>query len=439
MKESFEHFLFNRLEVNPKGKFLLAVSGGMDSMCLWDLFRRSGLNFIVAHCNFKLRDEASEGDEAFVREFAGKRDKVYVRSFDTAEYARDRSLSIQMAARELRYAWFEELKKKEDCDYIVTAHHLDDQVETFFIQLLRRSSLSAMSGMPVKTEKVIRPLMFAGRESIDTYVHDMGIPFREDESNQSDIYLRNRIRRNLIPLLQKVLPDLKISVLELMGNLKDVSDSFDNYFEKVEKEVVREEKGQSLIDIRKLKDSEFPLFFLEKYLKKLGFSSDVARNLYDIMDGEAGKMFYSSSFRLIKDRNDIIILPLKLTEEDKIRIDKASITTVENLFFKAEVLPFDRRIMNRAENKIALLDFESLAEELVLRKWKKGDYFHPLGLGGRKKLSDFFVDRKFSLADKESQWILCSGEDICWIVGEAIDDRFKIRDNTKDVLLLEQI
>lgn len=438
MKVSFETFLFQKLEIHPKSKFLLAVSGGMDSMCLWHLFRRCELNFIVAHCNFQLRDKDSEKDEEFVKEYKTSDEQVFTKRFDTKSFAEKNKLSIQMAARELRYAWFAELKEMEQCEYIVTAHHLDDQVETFFIQLLRKSTIPGLTGIPIKTETLIRPLMFAGRESIEIYVKDHNVPYREDKSNDSEVYLRNRIRKNLMPAMQKVLPDFKNSVLDLMSNMKEVSDSFETYVNKKTYDLVRIHGLEKRIDIEKWRNIEFPSMFLEVYLRQMGFSRSTIKNIEKSTSAESGKVFYSESHRLIKDRNDLIIVPIENSGEASIKLKLTDLLSSNDFFISAEkVKNYKDLDLNRAKN-IAMLDFEKLENEIEFRKWKKGDNFYPLGLGGKKKLSDFFVDNKYSLADKERQWLMLSGNEICWIVGEIIDDRYKIRESTKHVLILEQ-
>lgn len=438
MKEAFEIFLFEKLAVHRHSKFLLAVSGGMDSMCMWHLFRRCGLNFIVAHCNFQLRKEESGIDEEFVKAYAQSNENVFTKRFDTKTYSDQNSLSIQMAARELRYKFFEDLKGEHDCDYIVTAHHLDDQVETFFIRLFRNSSLQSFSGIPSKTDTLLRPMMFTGRESIEHYVVNHEVPYREDESNASDAYLRNRIRRSLIPAMQKVLPNFKSSVIEVMQNMKDVSDSFDDYVEKKKAELLRYGNEEIRISINDLKKIELPNLFLEVYIRQLGFAKSVIKNLIQALTSDPGKTFYSKNYRIIKDRDDLIILPLVLDKDDEIVVNKNELLLKNDLFFKAGISEKKDQLLKNLAPGSALLDFDTLEDIITFRKWKHGDYFFPLGLGGKKKISDYFIDSKYSLVDKERQWLMLSGNEICWVVGRIIDDRFKIRENTKLILLLEQ-
>lgn len=438
MKEAFEIFLFEKLAVHRQSKFLLAVSGGMDSMCMWHLFRRCGLKFIVAHCNFQLRKKESMMDEEFVKAYANSNEIVFTKRFDTKAYSEENSLSTQMAARELRYKFFEELKDEHGCDYIVTAHHLDDQVETFFIRLFRNSSLQSFSGIPSKTDTLLRPMMFTGRESIEHYVENHEVPFREDESNATDAYLRNRIRKSLIPAMQKVLPNFKNSVIEVMQNMKDVSDSFDDYVEKRKIELLRYSDQEIRITINDLMKIELPNLFLEVYLRQLGFAKSVIKNLIQALSSDPGRTFYSKNYRIIKDREDLIILPLVLENEDEIIINKNELLLNNIYFLQSQLLEKKEQLLKNVVPGSALLDFDKLEEIITFRKWKHGDFFFPLGLGGRKKISDYFVDSKYSLADKERQWIMLSGSEICWIVGRIIDDRYKIRENTKLVLLLEQ-
>ena len=283
--------------------------------------------------------EDADLDEKFVLDHKTEDEEVYSKShLKRKSMPMIRGISIQMAARELRYTWFDELRKKYKCDFIVTAHHLDDQVETFFIQLLRKASLPGLSGMPVMTDKIIRPLMFMGRESIETLCgENENIPYREDKSNASDVYLRNRIRRNLIPVMQKVLPDFKMSVLELMGNMKEVSDSLEQYFERKEKDIVESRGEERHISIQGLNDIDFPLMFLEYYLRPFGFNQATVKNIYGSLESESGKAFYSSDHMIaIKDRDALILAPLKKDDADSEMVfRKHEPGRRQNLIFKS--------------------------------------------------------------------------------------------------------
>ncbi len=437
MKIDFEKFLFEDLGVNSSDKILLAVSGGMDSMFLWHLFRESKLNYIIAHCNFKLRSDESDADEEFVKSFANSNEEVFCTSFETSSYAEQNSISIQMAARELRYDWFKKLKEEQGCDFIATAHHLDDQIETFFIQLLRKKSQPGPSGMPVKTDEIIRPLMFLGRESIEDFMMRNKIPWREDSSNRSDSYLRNRIRKNLIPVLQKTAPGFKNSLLEVMSNLNEISADFKKYVERKTELLFRNEGEDIRIDIHDLMELDFPQLFLEQALRKYGFNKDQVRNVLESIDSQSGRIFYSPEYRLFRDRNDFILTSHQSEKELIFKFELNDLLNENSFFVRAFKTLKEESKLDFSDPLHAYLDISTLSKEIEFRKWREGDRFTPFGMKGSKKLSDYFIDKKFSLPEKERQWVMTSGGKICWLVGRCIDDSFKIRENTEQVLNLE--
>lgn len=438
MKNTFEAFLFEKLEVHPSSKVLLAISGGMDSMCLWHLSRRCKLNYAIAHCNFQLRGRHSEADEEFVKTFARNDEQLFVKSFDTKAYAKNEGLSTQMAARKLRYDFFDKVMLKEHFDYLFTAHHLDDQIETFFVQLLRKSNLPALAGIPMRAGKIVRPLMFADREEIENYIVEHEVLFREDESNANVAYLRNSVRHNLMPALGKVKPDFRSMILEIMGNVREVSDSLHSYYLDKKEKLLHPSNDESVtISIEEIKSLDLPLYFLESLLLEYGFNKALAKSVFKALDGQSGKCFYSKEYRLIKDRKHLIISTLIIDKEEIVEIEKDALIESSDYFVHAEKLNNQNNLISLYSERVALLDYDKVEDKLCFRKWRKGDHFYPLGLGGKKKLSDFFTDKKFSLEQKDRQWVLLSGKNICWVVGQAIDDRFKIGENTKHVLLLE--
>lgn len=417
---------------------MLAVSGGMDSMAMAELFHRADYNFAIAHCNFKLRAAESDEDERFVKE-AAKRFGVqcYTRTFDTAAIANTRGISTQMAARDLRYAFFEEVASEYLFDHIATAHHLDDQTETFFINLARGCGIGGLHGIKLRHGKIIRPLMYTHRVDIEDFVRSNGIAYRTDSSNQSTHYQRNKIRHQLIPILREINPGFDAEMAANISRLRDTEKIFRAYIEMARSEAMEHIDDVAYLDIKKLMELDPLPAFLYEFLSPYGFKSDDAENIIAAMGAGSGKTFYSLTHQLLIDRKKIIISGLPDDRpEQSYQIGSEDKTLEEPLKLSASVHKKKEFSISAAEN-MASLDLAKLKFPLTLRRWKKGDSFIPLGMHNRKKLSDFFIDEKYSLLDKQQAWLLCSGDDIAWIVGKRIDDRFKITPETELVYLLK--
>jgi tRNA(Ile)-lysidine synthase len=319
---------------------------------------------------------------------------------------------------------------------VATAHHLDDQVETFFIQLLRRGDIGSLTGIPVLTENRIRPLMFTNRRNIARYVQKNNIPYREDESNASDKYLRNKIRNLLIPAVENVDHSLKNKVLELMNELKEVNDIVQQYTDEWDENLLSEKDGDIYYSIAAIKKLDFSELFLEKIMRKYGFNKSVTEMLIKSLDGQSGKVFYGLSRKLIKDREHLIFTDITPSDELNYSLYKEDLPGFSNLpvdFSVDDILTIPRI---DAEKEIAQLDYDKLNSHIIFRKWKDGDYFVPLGMKGRRKLSDYFIDKKMNLSEKDKQWLMLSGEEICCLIGERIDERYKITQETKTVLTI---
>lgn len=403
-------------------------------MVLFHILHASGYNVSIAHCNFGLRGKESDEDEAFVRSIAEKHAVPYfIESFNTNEYARARKLSIQMAARELRYEWLEQIR--DDCDYryIAIAHNLDDNVETLLINITRGTGMKGLAGIPVKSGSLVRPLMFAKREEIKEFADKNEIAYREDSSNSSNKYRRNFIRHKIIPLFNELNPSFIESAGQLIENMNLVKTIYLNEVEKIEKEVTQVLPFEIRINIDALKNKHSAGFFLHEFLSVVGFTPDSIGQIHKSFDAEPGKVFYSPTHRLLKDRSHLILTSRDSGVEMKYYIDEDVTELFQplSIFFELIDRPSDFRIPR--DNSIACLDFHQLHFPLVLRKWQKGDYFHPIGMEGLKKLSDFFIDQKLSLVEKENTWILASGNKIVWVVGYRIDDRFKITPKTTKI------
>ena len=422
----------------PDDKILLAVSGGVDSVVMCELFYLAGYKFGIAHCNFKLRGEESDEDEKFVRDLADKyKAKFYLKTFETKKYAVSNGISIQMAARELRYKWFEELLKSENYKYIATAHHSDDQIETFFINILRGTGIAGLHGILPKQNNIIHPLLFSNRKRIEDFRKKNNLKFREDSSNISEKYLRNKIRHRIIPLLKDINPEFEQIINKNIERFRETEKIYASQIEKERNKIVEIQEDKIVFPIKKLKILDSLSTYLYEFLSPYNFSFHVVEDIVAALDDIPGKQFFSPTHRLIKDREELIITPKKHENHsvEQYTVNEKSIDKPVNLKIDKVFSVRDFKIPQ--SNNIACLDYEKLKFPLILRKWKEGDYFYPLGLNSRKKLSDFFIDRKFSLLDKENAWLLCSGDKIVWIVGFRIDNRFKITKRTKKIFQIE--
>lgn len=424
-------------------KLLLAISGGIDSTVLLDLLSKTDSELYLAHCNFKLRGKEADADEAFVRSQAKEYDKtLHVIQFDTKAYASRHKYSIQMAARELRYTWFKDLLKKKGYDYLITAHHADDNLETFFINLSRGTGIDGLCGIPEKSSNILRPLLPFGREAIYTYATEQKLSWREDSSNEDSKYLRNKIRKDLVPLLKEINPSFLENFSSTIKHLKEtneiVSDAMQNVRDKViEKQeaanpAVKRYKVKVLLEFSRNNAYLYQLFY------EYGFHQwDDIRSL---LISQSGKQVFSRTHRLLKHREYLLLSQIPKNQFDtSIHIiqDSDELIALEGSSLKMETLKssssgFKTKLDDNPKN--ALFDKDLLTFPLYVRNWEKGDYFYPIGMTGRKKLSKFFKDEKYSLLDKENIWLLCSGPDIIWIIGKRMDNRFKITDKTKTIL-----
>ncbi|MFY9363086.1 MAG: tRNA lysidine(34) synthetase TilS [Dysgonamonadaceae bacterium] len=425
----------NRL-LKPDDRVIVGLSGGMDSMTLIDVLLSLGYNCMAVHCNFHLRGEESERDAAFVEQWceSAKVGLVSV-DFDTYRYAAEHKISIEMAARELRYKWFEDIRKEHHADAIAVAHHRDDLAETVLLNLIRGTGIRGLSGISPKNNSIVRPLLGISRDEIEAYVDERKLPFIFDSSNSDDAFVRNFLRLNVIPLLEKINPSVKNSIYRTAQHVGEARKIYDFYVENQKKAIFTDNR----IDIDKLKTTLSPATMLFEILSPFGFNASVIEDICQCLDSIPGKVFYSNDYRLIKDRKDLILD--KISDENfsqrEYAIDKVSQEITDPIRLKISFLSGNITINKDA--RFLYADADKLSFPLTLRKWQPGDWFIPFGMKGRKKLSDFFTDRKFSLPDKENAWVLTSDEDIVWVVGERSDDRFKITESTENVLVMEFI
>ena len=432
MKNKVQHFITEKSLFKREDKLILGISGGADSVCLMHILLALGYSFELAHCNFNLRGEESDADEYFVKELAKKHQlKIHVKQFDTLAYAAENKISTQMAARDLRYAWFDKLRIKSSAKYLAIAHHANDDVETFFINLVRGSGLKGFLGIKEKNNLIVRPLLVVSRLEIEQYLKERDIVFREDSSNASVKYLRNKIRHELMPLLAEMNPSIQETIKDEMRILEGVAQVYDAKVEEVRKDLTQEKNGVVQFEISALLALNPLHNYLYELLSPYGFYTVEA--ISKALHGQSGKQFFSATHQLVVDRENIFISLLNM-ENEVFEITEKTISLVHPLEIKFKVTA-DKTIIY--DNDIAQLDVEKLKFPLTLRKWKQGDKFMPIGMKKFKKLSDFFIDNKFSIIDKQEQWLLCSDVDIVWLVGCRIDERYKLETNTKKVYIAQ--
>lgn len=419
-------------------KLLLGISGGIDSIVMMHLFRMSGYKIALAHCNFQLRGEESDNDEAFVQALAENYQlPIHTTRFNTQEIAEKEGISIQMAARDLRYEWFDELRQKHSYNYIAIAHNKNDLIETFLINLARGTGIKGLTGIKEKSGTIIRPLLFASRKMIDGFCHENNFEYREDSSNKTTKYSRNLIRHEIIPTFETINPSFIDTMTENINKLKNTEKIYFQTIQKTQDEITDEQDKKIYFSIEKIKKLEPVETFLFEFLAPYGFSSSQIIDIIATLDGISGKQFFSATHRLTKDRAHLILEEISLTQPKPFFIEDTNgqieYPILLNLAKLDKTTNFE---MNRQKN-IAQLDYHKLEFPLTIRKWNKGDYFMPLGMKNLKKVSDFFIDQKISIPDKEKIWIIESGNKIAWIVGLRIDERFKITENTTQIFQLK--
>lgn len=435
MLNNFQNHINQNLSFLNKSRLLIAISGGLDSVVLTHLCHQLKLNLALAHCNFNLRGDESDGDEEFVLQLAEDLDlEVFIESFETEDYAKTYKLSTQMAARELRYNWFEELAEQLNFDFILTAHHADDNLETFLINLSRGTGLDGLMGIPEVNNKIVRPLLTFSREDIETYAKTNKLTWREDSSNASNKYLRNKLRHDVIPVLKEINPFLLQNFESTQNHLQDSKQIIEDAIVRIQKKAVYVDNDNVIkLSIKKLKKLSNPKAYLFELLKDFNFTEwDDVTNL---LDAQSGKQVFSSTHRLLKDRDYLMLIENNSEEtQESISIseDKKQLkTSFGTLFFDEADAIFD------AQANVICVDKAKLKHPLILRKWEEGDFFYPSGMTGKKKLSKYFKDEKMSLIDKENTWLLCSEKDIVWVIGRRADNRFLATENTKQILKIE--
>jgi len=439
MLEKLKTYIRQENCFHENDRLLLAVSGGIDSMVMADLFLQLDYPLGIAHCNFRLRGEESDKDAEFVQHFCEQHQLLFhTIRFDTEAYAKQHKLSIQMAARKLRFEWFAKERVEGNYDWILLAHQADDAVETFHINLARGCGIMGLGGIQVKHGTVVRPLLWARRTEISDYASKNQIHFREDSSNANIKYRRNLIRHRVLPELEKINPSYIQAVHESMQYLRQANEILESQFKKWSKEVVIRDSASTIrLSIPKLLDFTSPAWFVHRFLQPRGFTSEQVNDLMEGIDGQSGRVFETDEYQFYQDRDELLLVQRTNTqdEQDHYIIEHTDTLLTNPLNLQIEQLDaFEYTIQSNPN--IAALDLDILKFPLTIRKWQPGDAFYPLGMNKPKKVSDFFIDEKISLPDKRNAWILCSEGDIVWIIGHRIDHRFRITEASRRIYQL---
>lgn len=434
MLEKLQQHIKYKFSFLKEKKLLIAISGGLDSVVLTHLFHQLNFDISLAHCNFNLRGTESDKDEFFVKELGEKLNlKTFTKSFETENFASENQLSTQVAARNLRYNWFQEISIKHQFDFVLTGHHADDNLETFLINLTRGTGLEGLTGIPELNNNIVRPLLVFSRDEIENFATKNNIDWREDKSNASNKYVRNKIRNQVVPILKEINPTLLDSFQKTTDYLQESQQIIDASISDFKKKVLKETENSNLkIDIAKIQETNNPKAYLYQLLKEFGFTE--WRDVTNLLTAQSGKEVLSRTHRLLKDRGFLII-----SKKEEIKSNNNFLISEDTLEIRSPIhLKIAAVSKIEKENKSTIhLDKNSITFPLTLRKWQYGDFFYPKGMQGKKKISKFFKDEKYSSIDKENTWLLCTENNITWVIGKRQDNRFFANEKTKSILKIE--
>lgn len=446
MKAALQEHINQNLPFLIGKKLLVAISGGIDSVVLTQLFYKLNFSISLAHCNFLLRGKESNKDEQFVKDLGNKLQiPTFTIKFETEKYATKNGISTQMAARDLRYHWFEKICKENQIDYIITAHQKDDIIETFIINLTRGTGLDGLTGIPEINGNIVRPLLPFTRNDILIYATRKKLEWREDSSNSSIKYVRNKIRIKVVPVLKELNPSLLDTFQNTLENLKGSQQIVNDRIINIQQKISRTQNNELYFDVSKLKKLSNPKIYLFELLKEYGFTE--WDDINDLLGAQSGKQVFSDTHRLLKNRDSLILS--KITSEKNFsyqileganEIKHPIQLNLETIDIHFDTKNHQAKILNELifdDINTISIDYNKIKFPLTIRKWQKGDFFFPIGLNGKKKLSKYFKDEKMSLLEKENTWLLCSENDIVWIIGRRLDDRFKVTKYSSKILKIK--
>ena len=445
--QAFKEYISSEELFHPNEGLLLAVSGGIDSVVLCELCHQAGFHFVIAHCNFQLRAEESTRDEQFVRALAEKYQvQILVKHFDTAAIASSQKISIQVAARELRYAWFHEMidqfagagqtdDKPLKLSCILTAHHADDNTETMLMNFFRGTGIRGLRGILPRHGELRRPLLSFQKEELQNFAGLNSLTWVEDSSNEQDKYSRNYFRHQVIPLVKNIFPETEKNLLDNAKRFREIGSLYEQAIASHKKKLLEKNGNEIRVPVLKLLKTEPLETVLYEILRDFNFSSRQVPEVISLLQSETGKYASSTTHRILKNRNWLLITPLTEIDNSVTVIDDGD----EKINYPGGELAIKKISSYKfsADTSIAFFDASAIRFPLIVRKWKKGDYFYPLGMKKKKKLARFLIDQKLSMADKEKVWVLEMNKKILWIIGMRIDERFKITDNTKQILSIK--
>ena len=433
-----EHALFN-LETDT---LLVAVSGGQDSVALAEVLHQLGAQFAVAHCHFGLRGDEADADEQFVRKLAKKYEVPYfVEFFQTKAFAEQEGISTQMAARALRYEWFERIRRTQGLTYIATAHHQRDAAETMLLNLTHGTGMAGLHGIPPKNGHIVRPLLGIGKPELFEYLVENQLMWREDASNDSPVYQRNRLRQEVLPVLRDINPNLDQTLQFTAERVGGAEEIVRRYVQDTAAEAQRTDADATYLDIRLLQKTAATALVLHELLRPFGFSFPVVKDIVAAFPAEPGRRFESPTHRLVKDREQLVITPKNLTKFGTHQLQAGQeVLKIDGLHLRLELQEVTETFEVPRGKAVAALDADALKFPLIVRPWQEGDWFMPIGMKGKKKLSDFLIDQKVPLNLKDNVQVLCSGDGkIAWVIGFRPNERFRVNEDTERVLVVKRM
>jgi len=439
LKKKLSKYINSKKLFKKEDKILIAISGGMDSVVLTELLNLLKYNISLAHCNFHLRSEESNKDEAFVKKLAKKLNlKLHIKHFNTEVFAKENSYSIEEAARILRYNWFEDIRKKLSLNYIATAHHLDDKIETFFINITAGTGIRGIRSIKEKNDKIVRPLLFAKRKDIENYANENNIEYRTDKSNFETKFIRNKFRHEILPKFSEINPSFQETMSKNFDIFSNIEKIYDNYIYNSSKKIVSFKNDLVYINLKKLLKEIVPETLLFEIIKKYGFNYSQTQDILKFEDKlQSGKHFFSKKYRLIINRKDLIISKISEIDNGVFFIEENQIEIDKPVALRIKIIENNKSFKLIKDKKIAYFDADKIKFPLKLRIRKDGDFFHPFGMKGKKLISDYFTDIKLNTFEKENVYLLISNGKIIWIVGHRTDDKFKITSKTKNILVIQ--